>query len=68
MRPALVDSGERGSPGEFRPCGAVKSAASVEPVAEALGVVEGERDQGGGDITREVPERDADLFGCPEGS
>ena len=46
MHPAFVQAVEHGLSDELCPCGAVESEAFVELVAEALGVVESECDQG----------------------
>ena len=42
----------------------IEPQARVEPVAEAIGVFEGERDEGGGGVARDTGEDDADELGA----
>lgn len=58
------------SPGmrdERGPRAAIEPQARVEPVAQALGVFEGERDERGGDVARDAGEDDADGLGLARG-
>ena len=54
---------EPGSFDERSQCLAIEPEAGVVPVAEALGVLEGEREEGGGDVARDADEDEADGLG-----
>ena len=58
---------EPGSLDERGPRLVIESRARVEPVAQALCVVEGERDEGGGDVARDAGENEADRLELARG-
>ena len=66
--PWVVVLSESGSFDECGPRSAIEPRARIEPVAEAFGVVEGERDERGRDIVRALAKTRRMGWGSPTGS